>query len=459
METIVEQKAGVLEEIDSAIALERKKDADVAQVKSVAKTKAQLLGRILRGLGALTLIAASSTFLLQRWDVLDHVGRYFSFLGFIGILTVLGFISGLKLADDKAARTFLSLALGFASISLAVLGGLTYSAFATVDPGLYPAYAYWKASTPMAALIAAAVGIPLLGIVAGISFTTLARKGAGVMTLAYLASGMALLIPTRDPAVIGLIAFVQLLGTAYLERRLLGSISGLKTTEGHIARGVLYLPFLLLVGRTLALYNITVAFVALIIGSIGTVLFVFANTYVEKRESRGMTQFFGSSLMSFAWFIQGTNMLHDLGIHKALELPLVTLPIALLLAVLSLFTYGNARYYRDISAMIAIGTVLVNLCVVPSLLSAFLALVFGVAAICYGIQERNRWVLGGGVVGFLLGNLYYVREAVEIYAISPWVILAVVGVGIVLLSTMIEKYHRDIKRYIDTFQREAKSLR
>jgi hypothetical protein len=46
------------------------------------------LPTLLRGAGALVIMAASAMFLLQGWSTMNDVTRYFVFLGFSSILSV-----------------------------------------------------------------------------------------------------------------------------------------------------------------------------------------------------------------------------------------------------------------------------------------------------------------------------------------------------------------------------------
>ena len=61
------------------------------------------LPRLLRAVGALALVAAASSFLLQHWENGGDVWRYQALLAHTVLLGVLGFVWGLRAGDPKGA--------------------------------------------------------------------------------------------------------------------------------------------------------------------------------------------------------------------------------------------------------------------------------------------------------------------------------------------------------------------
>ena len=122
------------------------------------------LSRLLRGVGALALLAAASSFLLQHWESGGDVWRYYALLAHTGLLGVLGFAWGLRAGDAKGARTFLALAAGLVPAHFSILGGLVYSQFSLDGPlAAVASYATWVAPDATTATLAVAATAVALG--------------------------------------------------------------------------------------------------------------------------------------------------------------------------------------------------------------------------------------------------------------------------------------------------------
>src|SRR5262249_35280272 len=91
--------------------IESAEEPPIIKVKSDINPK--MLPKILRYLGATTLGCSALSFAVQRVGELDSLGRFYSFLAFTCVLAACGFLCGVRLKEDKGARTFLSFSLVF----------------------------------------------------------------------------------------------------------------------------------------------------------------------------------------------------------------------------------------------------------------------------------------------------------------------------------------------------------
>ncbi len=107
--------------------------------------------RILRGVGAVVLMASASTFLLQSWSSGTDIQRYCTLLGLTAVLSLTGFFCSLGIRENKAARTLLSLTLALIPIHTAILGGFLYSRFALdIRLAKIPSLSVWVAPSDLA---------------------------------------------------------------------------------------------------------------------------------------------------------------------------------------------------------------------------------------------------------------------------------------------------------------------
>jgi hypothetical protein len=151
-----------LEKIDRAFREDDQRIQSLRRVKQEPepekKSRLAALPALLRFLGAIVLVASAATFMLQSWPGMDHLMRYYSFLGFTVLLTGAGFFCGLRLKEDKGARTFLATAAAVIPVHFAQLGALIYSQFPEKHVA-YPQWLLWVAPSKMAAFATATAAI------------------------------------------------------------------------------------------------------------------------------------------------------------------------------------------------------------------------------------------------------------------------------------------------------------
>jgi hypothetical protein len=439
------------DEVDRAMASEdAAREARKAERRAAAGRLTDL-PRLLRGIGATVLVAAAFTFMLQTWELGDDVARYYHFLAFTVTLAGAGFFCGLRLRDERSARTFLGLAAGAVPVHFTVLGALLYSQFPWLSGFTdYPGYAHFSAPDQIAALVTAAVGFAFLVPVCWTAFLTFARPEARILTLGYLAANATLLVPTRHPDVIGGLALALLLGTLAFDRRVLAPAPALRTPGGRLVRLLMAVPFAILVGRTFNLYEPSSLFLAAVLASVSVVLFAVAPFAVAGRRQALLAQHASLVPMAAAWWCSLVAVDELTSLPDAWALPLLCLPMAALYGALSLRSLDGGAGLRKLAALVATGGMTLQLVLFPGVGSSLACLATAIVATAYGYAAEQRGVLGLGVLALIFGLLYHLRYAAELYALSPWGSLALLGIVTVIAGSLVERHHRSLSaRVVD----------
>jgi hypothetical protein len=439
-------RAPELREIDQA--LQEEKDRRAQNQSDPAREEGsalQALPALLRLAGAAVLIASALAFMLNQWESFTHIQRYFTFLGFTLTLSLAGFFCWLRMRDDKSARTFLAVSAAIIPVHFCQLGALLYSRFGAPISN-YPSWLVWKAGDDLSALATTLIGAAALCAVAYVAFLVLARSHARLLTGAYLSANTVLLIPTRDPDMIGLLALVMLPALFAFDVRCLSAHTAMKTREGLFVRTMLLVPFILLLGRTFQLYELSLIMESALCATAAMILFAFIPQYSESNEGAAVSQ--GLSLVpaGAAWWLFGLELAHKLALPDSAAAPLLTLPIALIVAVMSRYARRGGRGYMLMAAFWALGTSLIEMIWLHSLASALVCVVVAILAGAYGFVIKDRFTCLSAIAAFLLGIAYNLRYAMEIYSFSPWLGLALTGIVTVLSAAYIEHNHAAIAR-------------
>ncbi|MEO1171748.1 MAG: hypothetical protein AAFX94_06810, partial [Myxococcota bacterium] len=222
------------------------------------------VSKVLRIVGTLTFVSAAASFLVQRWGVANDIERYLSLLGITALLPAAGVVCGIGLREGKSARTLLGALLTILPVHFAVLGGLVYSQFAIdASSDMSAAYALWRGGSPWSVVATAVGATAVLGLLTWFAHAIFARARAGTLTTAALAANALMLIPVRTPWVTAVIAGVGALALLSLDYRLVRGTPDLRTVEGRWARGLLFVPVLLIIARAIQLYPVDAAFGAI----------------------------------------------------------------------------------------------------------------------------------------------------------------------------------------------------
>jgi hypothetical protein len=441
-------KSGVtLEEIDNELRLDAARGAPPEPTKEAVL--AHSLSKILRMVGAIVIILASATFLFQRWESSDHIMRYFSFLGFTAVLSVAGFLCGLKIREDKGARTFLAIAAALIPINFCALGGLGYSRVLAAQ-GIVTNYnmlTRWVAPSDGAAIVATVVGCAVLTLLSFISFSALLRTERANLTVLFVASNLFLLIPTRNADWMAFLAVLMFAGLAGYDYLTLRKIPAGGTPEGAIVRAVLAIPFGAMLVRTLCLYlqDLSFFFAGTLFAMAAVFLFQLLPAYLKSASARSSSQTLSLAPVIVSWLCFVAQFVPPLDVDSAALFSLYTLPVSMIIAALSFYCEaGLGTTFRKLAAFVAIVSMAACLVCFPGAVAAFLCIAVSLVILSYGYISESGLVFLSGVGGFGFGVLYHLRYALELYSYSPWLCLSLLGVATVLLSSLIERHYQGL---------------
>lgn len=408
------------------------------------------LATFLRRFGALLLVAAASTFMLQRWDSGNDVLRYYLLLGLSGLLTASAFVCGLRVGESRGARTFLALLLSTVPVHFAVLGGLVYSQFHVRGlPPELPSYASWVAPTPLAALTTMSVGIALLIPMVLLAMLALVRPVFKRYTLVFLLANALLLVPLRQADIIAFIvlAMIVVLGKLDLEHR---SKSALRTVEGRLVRALCFAPVLVMTGRTLHLYDPSSLFVGTLTIGASFLLFANARQLTNKESLCVVAQSVAAAGVWLGWTLVIAWLDGQVRLPRSVATLVYLMPYAISLGVMSLWMRRGGRIFRRVALGAACVAVNLNLLSAApgiaggpwAVVATLFCLVVGVATLAWGSLGKSKLAVGAGAVTALFGLSYHMWLAIGAGALYNWGSLAFLGIALIFFAAYLEK-HRE----------------
>ncbi len=396
------------------------------------------LSGLLRFLGTMILLSSPAIFMLQQWGEMNHIARYLSFLGLTGLIASTGFFCAMKLKETKGARTLLGISAAVLPVHFLQIGALIYSRVGDTAPNI-PEYFIWRAPSAGSLIVVTAAALCTLIPIAFISFSALARAGARELTAVYIAGCLFLLIPTRDPLLIASAGAAAFAVVSTLDAMRFRDEAGLRTFEGHLCRLLCYMPVVMLFARQVYLYDANQTFQGMML-MIGSALFFLTFPMVIKdRAAAILSQFVGLVIGWAGLGLLVSPALEAFGLGTTLPNILHMLPYAVFAYALSFKAIDMQSFYRKIALGIAAFAVIGELVDSTSLTSMGVCLVLSMPIIIHGYQTQSRLTFAVGSLCFLGALVDFVRFAIPFASISPWVVMAVIGLATVVISSYLER--------------------
>ena len=408
-----------------------------------------LLSRILRSIGALIIVVSASTFLFQHWAPGNDLQRYLLLLGFTSVLSLGGLFCGLRLKENKGARTLLGLTLAVTPINFTIMGAMLFSQFSWDGAfARLPDYATWIAASPSMAILCAVGGAVILSPLCHLSFMALGHHRARFFSVAFALGNLTLLVPTRQPNLIAGVVVLLIATLTYAEVRYFSRETMLNTFEGRLSRVMLWVPALILVGRACYFYTPNQLFISAILTALATLSFVLLPQLTNKKSWQQALQTIGAILASLAWLKLSILLASTWSFKDQWFIPCFTLPIVGLLSLISQYAIDAGRNYRRSAAIIAILGAVANLLLFPTLLTSFLCLIIAICVLCYGYLVEQKVIFFSGVVGAVMGLGYHLKTAFNFYSLTSWGSLMVLGVMIIIGASLLERNNGRLREKI-----------
>jgi hypothetical protein len=397
------------------------------------------LATLLRMSGALTVVAAMSAFLLQGWHGGNDLHRYYLLLSQTLLLCAGGFGLSYGLKENKGARVFFALSLLSVTANLVTLGALVFS---LVQWGgnlaHYPAFASWKAAGMGDTLLAMGVAVAVLAPVAYFGFLVFARRSARALSLLFLFTNLLLLIPVRESWMVGAVALSGVLIPFFFAGRLLRQDATLRTPEGYFAVAALFAPALIIITRSMWLYQVDAA-LQLMLASGAFLLLRGLATGMEN--TRGVKSVIGA--LSIAAAFAATHPLAALltGSNQGFY----TLFAALFMALgLDIARHHEGRYAKT-TCIIAGTSCLIPFMDTGTTASALVFILAGVIVCMAGRRFAKRFLLLQGAFMILAGIADQLHRIIAWVDFSNWATLAILGATAIILASVIERHGAIIK--------------
>ncbi len=397
----------------------------------------QKLPSILRILGTAALLVAMYTFLIKGWQNGNDILRYFLMLGHTSILAVIGLASGLWLKENKGARLLLTLALVSIPANFAILGAFIFS---SAGPALaqYPDFVAWSTNSLQTTLMTTGIALLFLIPVSLLSFSVLARSISKRLTMLYLVSNAALLIPIRDPMIIGFIVLgLAVVGIVFFHQSLQKHIAT-KTKEGITALTLLALPLAVLMGRTLWLYSADLFLLFVMV--IAIYLFLRQLSVYLGKESLARKSIDLLSLIPaiITMPLLALQLTQAGFMETALILPIAAMASAIMVYDISRRSDDLAIVYRWIAAIILAFGIFVNMYIHASTLASLIAIAAGLGLVIFGYRNKQRGFFIIGASMMIVGIAKQLFHLIYFFDLGSWASLAILGILAIVVGSVIE---------------------
>jgi len=404
------------------------------------------LPAILRILGAGAVLIAMYSFLIRGWDNGDDMFRYFLLLGHTGALAAIGLASAYWLKESKGARLLLTLSLISVPANFAILGAFIFSQTAAIDFSAYPHYVAWTVGSLTSALLSNGIALLVLIPVTFLGFTVLARSMSVKLSVLFLLSNATLLLPLRDPQLVGFMVLALTFVVIYLSRKTASHNAAAKTNEGIIALGLQLLPLAVLMGRSLWLYSADLFLLTVLFISVFFIVRQISRYLGINSRISGLLE--GLSVLSAISF--GFLLIETLQVITQFPYEILfPLGITSSMAMIYDISYRNhdrAGIYRRFAVAGLVIGMAVNLLDNAGFAVSLITIVTGAGVSFWGYKFKQRNPFSGGIILILLGVAQQLYELVYHFDIGNWAGLAILGVAFIIIASMMESKGSNIKR-------------
>lgn len=409
------------------------------------------LPMLLRTLGAAALIFAMYSFLAKGWQNGNDNFRYLLLLSHTGILAAIGIVSSHYLKESKGARLFLILALVSVPVNFAILGAFIYSQttlLTATNTAAYPGYVTWSVDSLNAALLTGAGSLLVLVPVVLLGFSVLARRLSTQLSFIFLLNNAALLLPMRDPEIIGLLVLVLTLTVIVATRKLAHNQTDVKTSEGMIALSLQLLPLSVLAVRNLWLYSPD----AILFTVFCLTAFLLIRQGVACLETDSKLRRLLDMLMlvlALCLIAPLSSTLADsTWLPQSLVLPACTLISAVMIYDISRNSSQGAQIYRSIAVSVLLLGQIINLFMFDGLLVSLSGIAIGACMLVYGVNARQRSVFLAGLILVLIGSLQQLIMLTYRFDLGSWASFTVLGIIAIVTASVIESQGTRIKQRV-----------
>ena len=404
---------------------------------------------LLRWVGSILIILSAVNFMLQGTDEISPDYRYWIAMGFTLLLCSGGLTCAYLFKETKGARIFFGLGTAFLSVQVTQVAAMIY-AYWHGNNALQPQYSWLQFMDVSPAIIALDLVLTaaLLLLVSYASFSILARNHLKTLIFAFLVGNSLLLMPIRDATWVPLIIAALFIYIRHIEQAL-HQDSSMHLIEGMAARGIIVLPFLIIVGRSLL--HPASYLLALVICTICVVYFIIdIKRYTQTPVLRYISQCLGTLAAIGVWFIIVCEFF-----NLATSELISVLPVALIIFVISSQVPYHARLYRNVAAFLVVYLVYSAMLDQQSW-APIVAIATGTLLLIAGMVFKEKIPFFSGAIAVAGGVLFYFDYAMQFYSAAPWICSIILGLLVILLASYLENKEKMIlqrsRQYVNEFK-------
>jgi hypothetical protein len=393
------------------------------------------LSQWLRYGGLLAMLGAIASFLLQGFASEMLALRSWFGLGAISLCAAGGWLCYRAFADRAGVRLLFALALLFVPAQFAHLSSLLVE-LRQVAPG--DAGALADLPSALTWLLQVGCSTALAGLVALTGFRVLARATNALPATAWIGLNALLLIPVREGGLGLVLPVLLMLLTPVVARLRARGPAAIGTLEQFGLRLALYLPAIIATTRYTLTQELVLA-MPFLTASLGVMLMLLARACGSAVRTGAVLHFVGVLSVSLGWLLFSIFQLYALPELWAVSVAL--LPI-IGFTLWQAHTDGPAPRSLAVLAMLWLMPYCTHLFDQGVLPATALLCLLSAALATLGWVRRLRWLMlvGGTIAVLAIAQLLWLSLA-EV-AFSGWLLLGVLGLGLVLAAGAVERFGR-----------------
>jgi len=421
-------------------------------VEQTSPAPGRKITAFLRWCGSILVVFSAASFLIQGHEDMLPAYRYWITLAFTLLLCGCGLVCAYAFRETKGTRIFFALATGFMAVQVSQVSAMLHGYLFSAAEPMSPLLGWWQfddiSLLTVAVNLLVTLGVLIPVVYAG--FTMLARRRRGALSGAFYLGNALLLLPLREPGWMAVLLAGLLLFLRHNDRNVRDD-STMKLAEGIAARAIVWIPALIMLGRSL-LYPGSFLLDVTLLGFAALWLIRDIHNITRSPILILWSQALGTVGAVLAWLAVAQ---HFEGVFAATH-AFTLLPIAALMFLLADTVVGAARLYRSGAALIALTACFLDMqsaVMVAPVLTMAVGIALGVA----GLKYREKVPFLAGMLCFVGGLLYYAQYAVVFYQASPWLSSIALGLGVLLLASYIENKEKVILQKTKYYFNELKS--
>lgn len=398
------------------------------------------LSDVLRMGGALAVAIAMGIFLLEGVEVVNDLYRFLTMLGLTAALTAAGFMMSMVLKEQRGSRVFISLGLLSVPVNFTVFGALIYSVMPLDAMSIsYPEFALWQAATATDITMALICGVAVIAPLVWLGYSVLARSARVWLSVTLLLSSAVLIIPVRQELWAALLALGS---TAFIWWQCQSNAKNalvLKTAEGRFAIALLFVAPIVVIVRSLFLYEVG----GVLVLTLSAGFYFYMRQLMVSRSERSVYSTVLTMLAGTASLIASVSASDMLGHYMASEWSMIFSAALLLLLALDIKTVSAGKGAANKVAVALLSVAACTLVFVSLLSSSSIitvaSVVVLVAAAVYGYLYKYNIVMAIAGVGTCVVAAMNAQEMWSTVAQTGWWGIAAAGASAIVAGSLLDR--------------------